>query len=146
MSEIRFGGVPCRVTRATCELYHLYFAEPDWSLEAETDGIFPRLAVSGRLTAPALPGPTELGLAYIDAPRLVVLDGKRGSLEFGGLDDKRGSLEPGPRASRLRLVELGDGRVRIEGTLQLVWRSLAEDAEPPRDYAIELALEAALVT
>lgn len=134
MSEIRFGGVPCRVTRATCELYHLYFAEPDWSLEAETDGIFPRLALSGRLTAPALPGPSELGLAYIDAPRLVVLDGKRGT------------LEPRHSAPRLRLVELGDGRVRIDGTLQLVWRSLAEDAEAPCDYEIEIALEAALVT
>ena len=132
MSEIRFGGVPCSVTRATCELYHLYFEEPDWSLDAETDGVFPRLAVSGRLAAPALPGPSELGLAYIDHPSVVVLDGKRGS------------LAPRDPASRLRLVELGDGRVRIDGTLRLVWRSLAAGAT--RDYTIELALEAALVT
>jgi hypothetical protein len=142
MGEIRFGGVPCRVTRATCELYHLYFAEPDWSLEAETDGIFPRLAVSGRLAAPALPGPSELGLAYIDDPSVVVLDGKRGSLAPRAPAEPPGS--PSPR-SRLSLVELPGGRVRIEGTLQLVWRSLVAE-DDPRDYAIELSLEAALVT
>lgn len=132
MSEIRFGGVSCTVTRATCELYHLYFREPDWTLDAETDGIFPRLLISGRLAAPALPGPSELSLSYIDDPCVVVLDGKRGSLATAD------------SPSRLRLVELGEGRVRIDGTLHLLWRALAADAR--RDYSIEVALEAALVT
>lgn len=137
MSEIRFAGVPCRVMRATCELYHLYFDQPDWSLEVETDGIVPRLAVSGRLAAPALPGPSALGISYVDAPRVVSLDGIRGS------------IRPSDESGALRLVDLGDGRVRIDGTLHLAWRALAagDDGEtPPRDYAIDVALEAALVT
>ena len=125
----RFGEVHAPVTRATFDLYHLFSAHPGWDLDVDLDGPIPQLQITGTGTRPALPGPSPLHVAYLDRPGLVTLDGAQGSLVSA--------------RSELSLVELGQGKVRITGTLHTTWT--ARDAAP-RDYPIELDLEAALVT
>lgn len=46
--------------------------------------------------------------------------------------------------SELQLRELGQGKVQITGVLHTAWRALGDAVT--RDYAIELDLEAALIT
>jgi hypothetical protein len=125
----RFGDQRATVTRATFDLYHLFSAYPGWDLDVELDGPIPQLRLTGTGARPALPGPSPLHVAYLDRPGLVTLDGAQGTLV--------------PARSELALVELGQGKVRITGTLHTTWT--ARDATP-RDYAIALDLEAALVT
>ena len=128
VGEIRFGDTHANVTSATLDLYHLYSKRPGWDLEVELEGPIPQLAITGTGARPALPGPSPLEVAYLDHPAIVMLDGVRGSLAL---------VE-----SKLSLVEVGQGRVRITGTLMTTWK--ASDASRP--YAIELDLDAALVT
>ncbi|MBA3463949.1 MAG: hypothetical protein H0T46_28590 [Deltaproteobacteria bacterium] len=129
MGEIRFGDTRANVTSATLDLYHLYSKRPGWDLEVELDGPIPQLTITGTGARPALPGPSPMEVAYLDHPAIVMFDGARGSLAL---------VE-----SKLSLVEVGQGRVRITGTLATTWR--ASDATT-RPYAIELDLDAALVT
>jgi hypothetical protein len=130
MGEIRFGDQRARVTSATLDLYHLYSQRPGWDLEVELDGPIPRLSITGTGARPALPGPSPLEVAYLDHPAVVNVERAPGSLALGRSD--------------LALAELGQGKVRITGTLHATWRALGDAAT--RDYAIELDLEAALVT
>lgn len=128
--ELSFGDQVARVTSAVLDLYHLYSQRPGWDLEVElASGPYSRLSITGTGARPALPGPSPLVVAYLDHPAEVVIDGVRGRLE--------------PAESTLTLVETGQGRVRITGTLHTTWR--ARDAEP-RPYAIGFDIDAALVT
>jgi len=129
VGELRFGDVTCKVTSAVLDLYHLYSQRPGWDLEVELEGPYPELAITGTGARPALPGPSPLVVAYLDRPAVVTLDGKPGSLT--------------PADSQLSIVEIGQGRVRITGTLHATWG--ARGAEP-RPYAIGFDLDAALVT
>lgn len=129
MGEIRFGETRANVTSATLDLYHLYSKRPGWDLEVELDGPIPQLSITGTGARPALPGPSPMEVAYLDHPAVVTVDGSRGSLAL--------------TTSKLSLVEVGQGRVRISGTLMATWR--ASDATT-RPYVIELDLDAALVT
>jgi len=130
VGELSFGDQVARVASAVLDLYHLYSQRPGWDLEVElASGPYSTLSITGTGARPALPGPSRLEVAYLDEPAEVVLDGVRGRLA--------------PAASQLSLVEIGQGRVRISGTLHTTWR--ARDAEP-RPYAIAFDLDAALVT
>lgn len=129
---IRLGDKPFEVASATLELYHLYAEEAGWNLEAQLAGTTERLALEGRVRTPALPGPSDLVLWYIDAPRVITLDGDHGTLGTG---------EPLPR---ITVTALDAGRVRIDGTLALVWTPLS--GATTRSYTIELAIDAALIT
>ncbi|MGE0398707.1 MAG: hypothetical protein AB7T06_18515 [Kofleriaceae bacterium] len=128
---ITHGGRSTKVASATLELFHLYAEEAGWTLDATLDG-GDRLALEGRVRTPALPGPSELVVWYVDAPRVVTLDGDHGSL---------GS--PDPRA-RMTCTALGAGRVHVEGALELAWTALTGGASRP--YTITIALDAALIT
>lgn len=128
---ITHGERSTRVATATLELFHLYAEEAGWTLEAALEG-GDRLSLEGRVRTPALPGPSELLVWYIDAPRVVTLDGDHGAL-----------ASPEPRA-HLTCVALGAGRVRVEGTLALAWTALT--GGDSRSYAMTIALEAALIT
>ncbi|CAN5749615.1 hypothetical protein BH11MYX3_BH11MYX3_48740 [soil metagenome] len=130
MGEIRFGEQRMVVTSATLDLYHLYSQRPGWDLSVELAGAIPQLSITGTGERPALPGPSPLEVAYLDRPAVVNLERIQGSLALIRSD--------------LELKELGQGKVRITGTLHTTWRALG-DAET-RDYAIELDLDAALVT
>jgi hypothetical protein len=129
VGEIRFGDQQANVTSATLDLYHLYSQRPGWDLDVELAGPIPQLSITGTGARPALPGPSPLEVAYLDHPAIVTVNGARGSLTLA--------------ESRLSLVEVGQGRVRITGTLTATWR--ASDATT-RPYVIELDLDAALVT
>lgn len=129
---IRLAGRSAEVTSATLELYHLFAREAGWNLEAQLAGPTARVALEGRVAMPALPGPSELVVWYVDAPGVVTVEGEHGTLTAS---EPRGAL---------RCVSLGDGRVRIHGTLALTWQPLGGGASRP--YEIELALDAALVT
>jgi hypothetical protein len=128
--DVRFGDQRAAVTRATFDLYHLFSAHPGWDLEVDLDGPIGELWITGTGARPALPGPSPLHVAYLDRPGVVTLDGARGSIV--------------PARSELSLEELGQGKVRITGTLHTTWTAVGDAA--PRDYALELDLEAALVT
>jgi hypothetical protein len=129
VGEIRFGEARASVTSAMLDLYHLYSKQPGWDLEVELAGPIDKLAITGTGAAPALPGPSPLEVAYLDEPTAVTLDGARGTLVLAG--------------SKLSLVEIGQGRVRITGTLRATWRARGHAERP---YVIELDLDAALVT
>ena len=129
---IRLGDRTFEIESATLELYHLYAEEAGWNLDAQLAGGTERIALEGRVRTPALPGPSDLVLWYIDAPRVITLDGDHGTLGTG---------EPLPRFT---VSALDAGRVRIAGMLALVWTPLS--GATTRSYAIELAIDAALVT
>jgi len=129
---LRLGDRTVDVATATLELYHLYAAEAGWNFDAHLAGTTERLALEGRVRTPALPGPSELVLWYVDAPRVVTIEGEHGTLS---------AIEPLPRAI---VTGLDPGRVRVSGTFNLMWTPLSGAA--PRDFAIELALDAALIT
>lgn len=86
---MRFAG---NVTAATFELFNVWSKRPDWVLDARTADA--RLRITGTVAAPALPGPSELLVAYVDEPR--------------GYTYK-------PIASSLRVLRLDVARVRVEG-------------------------------
>lgn len=119
------------VATATLEVFHLFAVEAGWVLEAILDD-GGRVALEGRVRTPVLPGPSELVLWYVDAPRVVTLDGQLGTLAAG---------EPGPH---LACAALPGGRVHVEGTLALAWTAVADGAA--RRYEIAVALDAALIT
>ncbi len=129
---IRIGDRTVDVTTATLELYHLYAEEAGWNFDAHLAGTTEKLALEGRVRTPTLPGPSELVLWYVDAPRVVTIDGEHGTLA---------AREPLPHAI---VTGLAPGRVHIVGTLTLAWTPLSGAA--PRDFSIELALDAALIT
>lgn len=128
---ITLGERSARVATATLELFHLYAEEAGWTLEVALDG-GDRISLEGRVRTPALPGPSELVVWYVDAPRVVTVDGDHGALSAG---------EPRPRMS---CTALGAGRARLEGTLHLGWTALTGGASRP--YTMSVALEAALIT
>jgi len=130
VGEIRFGAQLVRVTSAVLDLYHLYSARPGWDLEVVLEGAVPELVLTGTGERPALPGPSPLEVAYLDRPGVVTIEGKRGAIV--------------PERSELEIVEMGQGKVRIRGTLHTRWTAIG-DAEN-RAYPIEVDLEAALVT
>ena len=129
---ILFADKQCEIASATVELFHLYAEEAGFTLDVQVSGSADRLAVEGRVRTPALPGPSELVVWYIDAPRVITIDGEHGTLAAG---------EPRPC---LIATALDPGRMRVEGTLALVWTPLSGAAN--RSYAIELSLDAALIT
>ncbi len=118
------------VTSATLDLYHLYSQRPGWDLSVELAGAVPQLSITGTGERPALPGPSPLEVAYLDRPAVVNLERMQGSLSLV--------------RSELQLAEIGQGKVRITGTLHTTWRALGDAVT--RDYLIQLDLEAALVT
>jgi hypothetical protein len=128
---ITLGGRSAKVASATLELFHLYADEAGWILEAALEG-GDRVALEGRVRTPALPGPSELVVWYVDAPRVVTLDGDHGALA---------SVEP---RARMTCVALGAGRARIEGTLELGWTALTGGSARP--FTVSIALDAALIT
>lgn len=115
---------------ATLELFHLYAEEAGWILDATAGG--ERVVVEGRVRTPALPGPSTLVVWYVDAPRIVTLDGAHGTLSAG---------EPRPT---LACTALGAGRAHVAGTLALTWTPVGGGA--PRTHAIAIAVDAALIT
>lgn len=127
---VGFGSRTVEVTSATLELFHLFSRRPDFVLDAALAGSIPRLWLAGLVAGPPLPGPSKLELSYIDAPKVITLDGVAGMLAIG---------DP---PARLELVELGEGKARISGTLALRWLG----GSAARDYPVELDLVAALVT
>jgi len=130
VGEIRFGEQLVRVTSAVLDLYHLYSARPGWDLAVSLDGAVPELVLTGTGARPALPGPSPLEVAYLDRPGVVMVEGKRGAIV--------------PVRSELEIVEMGQGKVRIRGTLHTQWTAIGEEAG--RAYPIAVDLEAALVT
>jgi len=127
---VQFASRKIEVASATLELFHLFSRRPDWILDATLAGSIPRLWLSGLVAGTPLPGPSNLELAYIDAPKVVTLDGVDGTL----------ALAETP--ARLTLVELGEGKARVHGALAVRWLG----ANTTRAYAIEVDLVAALVT
>ena len=116
---------------ATLELFHLYAEEAGWTLDA-TLVHGERITLEGRVRTPALPGPSALVIWYVDAPRIVTLEGVHGTLSVD---------EPRPK---LACVAIGAGLARIAGAITLVWTPIA--GGEARRHAIEIAVEAALVT
>lgn len=129
---IRFGDRTSEVASATLELFHLYAEEAGFNLDVQVAGSAERLALEGRVPTPALPGPSDLVVWYIDAPRVITIGGEHGTLAAG---------EPRPH---MTVTALDPGRVRVAGTLVLVWTPLSGAAT--RSYPIELAIVAALIT
>ncbi len=129
---IRFADRAADVASATLELFHLYAEEAGFNLDVQVAGSADRLVVEGRVPTPALPGPSDLLVWYVDAPRVITLGGEHGTLSAGV-----------PRPS-MTVTALDPGRVRVAGTLALVWTPLSGAAS--RSYAIELAIDAALIT
>ncbi|MBX3157536.1 MAG: hypothetical protein KF773_16295 [Deltaproteobacteria bacterium] len=127
MRTVHFAGRPAAVVSATLELFHLYSRRPGWVLDATLDGPIGRLWIAG--TADADTAPRRLDVEYVDAPAIVTLD------------DRTGTLAPADGA-HLLVRELGAGLARIEGTLALRWTS--GDTERPYEIAVDLV--AALVT
>ncbi|MFN0252271.1 MAG: hypothetical protein ACKV2T_35680 [Kofleriaceae bacterium] len=128
---VTLGDRSAKVVTATLELFHLYADEAGWVLDVALEG-GERVALEGRVRTPALPGPSELVAWYVDAPRVVTLDGDHGTLS-----------SPEPRR-QMTCTALGAGRARVEGTLALAWTALTGGAS--RAFVITLALDAALVT
>ncbi len=137
---LRLADRPCDVRAATLELFHLFAREASWTLEITLEGAIERLALEGRVRTPALPGPSELVVWYVDAPRVVTLDGEHGTLGVG----ERAADHAPARATAITCTALAAGRVALAGTLELVWQPLGGGA--PRPFAIALELDAALVT
>lgn len=130
---VRLGEKTIDVASATLEVFHLFADEASWVLEAVlVDGS--RVSLEGRARTPVLPGPSELVVAYVDAPRVITLDGQHGTLAAPGA----------PGAPRLRCTELAGGRAHLAGTLTLVWTAVADGATRP--FEVELAADAALIT
>ncbi len=128
---ITLGDRTAGAASATLELFHLYADEAGWILEATLDS-GDRVALEGRVRTPALPGPSELVVWYVDAPRVVTIDGDHGALS---------SVEP---LARMTCTALGAGRARVEGTLSLAWTALTGGASRP--FEVTIALDAALIT
>ena len=128
---IRFRDKTVGITSATLEVFHLFAVDAGWVLETVLDD-GSRLALEGRVRTPVMPGPSELVVAYVDAPRVVTLDGQLGT------------LAPGEPAPRLVCTALSGGRAHVEGTLALAWTSVADRSA--RDYEVAIALDAALIT
>jgi hypothetical protein len=112
------------VTGATFERFHLYSQRPGWVLDIQLDDRIPRILAHGV-------GATELDLEYLDAPTLVTVDERSGTL----------AVAEGP--SRLTAIDIGAGCARITGDLALRWN--ARDMEP-RDFTISVDVIAALIT
>ena len=96
MTKQSFTGV------GTFEMFNVWSRRPDWVLEA------PGLRVTGTASAPILPGPTQLVVAYLDEPK--------------GYTFK-------PIASDLRVLRVDVARVRIEGTVAVDDVTLAIELE-----------------
>jgi hypothetical protein len=128
---IRLGDKSMGVASATLEIFHLFAVEAGWVLEATLDDAS-RLSLEGRVRTPVLPGPSELVLWYVDAPRVATIDGDLGTVAAG---------EPPPH---LVCTALPGGRVHVEGTLELPWTSVAD--RTARRYTISIGLDAALIT
>ena len=88
-------------------------APAGWVLEVALDG-GDRVALEGRVRTPALPGPSDLVVWYVDAPRLITLDGEHGTLT---------SDEPRARMTCTALGEGRDARARWRGGRE-AWLSL----------------------
>lgn len=80
---------------ATFELFNLWSPRPDWVLDVTAPS---RLRITGTIAAPALPGPSDLRVAYIDEPRGYIYK---------------------PITSRLRVLRIDVARVRIEGSVRV---------------------------
>ncbi|MDQ3334043.1 MAG: hypothetical protein M4D80_02700 [Myxococcota bacterium] len=80
-------------TTATFELFNLFSQRPDWVLDTQGAA---RLRITGTVAAPALPGPSDLQVAYIDEPK--------------GYTYK-------PIVAAVRVLRIDVARVRIEGTV-----------------------------
>lgn len=93
-------------TTATFELFNLFSQRPDWVLDAT--GPAGRLRITGTTVAPALPGPSELRVAYIDEPR--------------GYTYK-------PIVADLRVLRIDVARVRIEGSVRVEDLAVAIEIE-----------------
>ena len=87
----------------TFELFNLFSHRPDWVLDIPGPR---RIRMTGTVAAPALPGPSDLLVAYIDEPR--------------GYTYK-------PIASSLRVLRIDVARVRVEGKVTV--EDLALDIE-----------------
>ncbi len=131
---LRFGDRTSEVASATFELFHLHAEEAGFNLDIQGSDTADRLTVEGRVPTPALPGPSALVIWYVDAPRVITIDGQHGTLSAG---------EPRPHLTVTALA-LAPGHVRVTGTLALVWTPLSGAAT--RSYPIELAIDAALIT
>lgn len=81
---------------ATFELFNVWSRRPDWVFEARTADA--RLRITGTVAAPALPGPSELTVAYLDEPR---------------------GHASRPIAAQLRVLRLDVARVRLEGEVHV---------------------------
>ena len=80
---------------ATFELFNVWSKRPDWVLDVRAPH---RLRITGTVAAPALPGPSELAVAYVDEPR---------------------GYTYRPIASSVRVLRLDVARVRVEGTVSV---------------------------
>ncbi|MDX2092533.1 MAG: hypothetical protein SFX73_32010 [Kofleriaceae bacterium] len=128
---IRLGDKTLGVASASLEVFHLFAVEAGWVLEATLDD-GSRVSFEGRVPTPVLPGPRDLALWYVDAPRVATVDGALGTLAAD---------EP---PAHLVCTALPGGRVHLAGTLELVWTSVAD--RTARRYPIEIAVDAALIT
>lgn len=128
---IRVGERTSKVASATLEVFHLFAVEAGWVLEAALDD-GTQIALEGRVRTPVLPGPSRLDLWYVDAPRV------------GTVEGQLGTLAACPPAPNLMCSALPGGRVRIAGTLALVWTSVVDHVVGR--YEIEMDLDAAIVT
>jgi len=138
---LRFADRTHAEASASFELFHLFATEASWTLEVAIDGAPERLALEGRVRTPALPGPSELVVWYVDAPSVVTLDGEHGTLSVGerALDGRPQTVRAYPT-----VTSLAPGRVRVAGSLELSWQPLG--GGPAQPYTIELDVEAALIT
>lgn len=130
LGTIRFGDREVRVLAATFERFHLYSPRPNWVLDAHCEGSIPRLLISGTCEPAPYSSPRALALEYLDAPALVTLGERDGTLAID-------------RPNQLAAQDLGEGRVRVWGTLVLRWS--ARD-RAPSDLPISVELNAALIT
>ena len=118
---------------ATLELFHLYAEEAGWTLDATLPS-GERVVLEGRVRTPALPGPSDLVVWYVDAPRVVTRDNVHGTLSVG---DER---------PHLACVALGAGLAHIRGTLTLTWVPIIGGASKSHAIAIEIEIDAQLIT
>ncbi len=141
MSTIELADRKVNTTAATLELFHLFAVEAGWTLEVALDGAPDRLVLEGRVPSPALPGPSELTVWYVDAPRVVTIDGVLGALSVGPR-----ALDGGParRSAGVTLRATGAGCGSVGGTFELVWEALGTGVIKP--YLLRLDLPVALVT
>jgi hypothetical protein len=92
------------VTAATFELFNLFSQKPDWILDASAGETRVRLA--GITHAPALPGPSELHVAYVDEPRGKKLVG-----------------------AKLRVLRIDVARVSVEGVVDVEGETITLEIE-----------------